>query len=110
MKPSEILRKIQDDHKNSVVLFPKNGICANYKGYDPQGFSLSGVMADYFIRYKDWPSYSGCPIFPVPGRKGSKPSEVYNRYVNKWDERHAYNRRRLELLAWLIEQFEKRGG
>lgn len=110
MKPSEILRKIQDDHKNTIVLFPKYGICANYQGYGPQKSSLSYAMATYGIRYKDWPGYSGCPIFPVPGRKGTNPSEVYNRYVNKWDERHAYNRRRLELLAWLIEQFEKRGG
>ncbi|OZB41025.1 MAG: hypothetical protein B7X50_07960 [Alishewanella sp. 34-51-39] len=99
VKPSEILRKIQYDHKNSVVLFPKNGICANYEGYHPNCSRLSRG-----------PGYSGCPILPVPGRKGSQPSKVYDRYVNKWDERHAYNRRRLDLLAWLIEQFELRGG
>lgn len=110
MKPSQILRKIQYDHKNSVVHFPKNGICANYEGYHPNRTRLYNDMLFYGVCYKNWPGYSGCPIFPVPGRKGSQPSKVYDRYVNKWDERHAYNRRRLELLAWLIEQFEMRGG
>lgn len=111
MKPSECLKKLLDKKNLDTGM----GICTNFKS--TYGDSLSTVMKEHDISFKDWPLYSGDAAFPVP-HGSNLPNEVdftasyaYMSSImfNKWNKRTKYGRNRYKLLVWLIEQFELKG-
>ena len=105
MKPSEILKGIKAGRRNK-----KLGICLNFRMYPDPTPPLTSAMAEVGIDFKDWPHYSGDPLYPIPSGNHIRPCIYYELVTrSKWDPKTNYGRLRLDLLDWLIQEFEKAG-
>lgn len=104
-----VLTTIKDNVAASK--FPVTGLCSTF--YNIHNESLSHCMSLYGFSYEDWPHYSGYKKFPVPDPERKHHAErehdaeaIYwnspNRYIGE------YGMLRLDLLDWLIKQFESK--
>jgi hypothetical protein len=82
--------------------FPVHGLCGAFK--EIRGKYLPSCMNIYGIRFEDWPHFSGDRLFPIPD-----PTGEYNEleaFYAKAKYTGDYGILRLDLLDWLIKQFE----
>ena len=81
------------------------GICFNFE--QRTGQALYKVLTSVGIDWVNWPSFSGLNVYPVTNTQdGVTPDEEYWRCPDKYVG--AYGELRLQLLDWLIEQFENK--
>lgn len=106
-----VLKKIREQ-----VIYPKVGICGNFKHAVVACVKLESYELDQlrFTLHKlmeHWPKFSGCSVYPikVPKADIGKFRNYYSYAGSRnllWDKRTEYGRLRYELLDFLIEKFE----
>ena len=67
---------------------------------------IFAYMKKYNVSFSDWEYYSGQELYPVPDPEGVLTG--YEAYHNLPKYTGAYGIKRIELLHWLIEQFESK--
>lgn len=95
------------------------GICHSFiSAYQKTGSPISYLSMDMGRLQRTmtkWPKYSGNPTFPVPSGDpwykriiglSKSPAEVFGS-PDSWNPETRYGKLRLELLAWLIKEFEE---
>ena len=94
---NDLLVCIEKNEFNGSGFRSNKGICANILNRDSV-HQLQHIM-------NHWPNHSGYPAYPVKsGRKYRTPCGMYHFTGNKYIG--AYGKRRINLLKWLITEFE----
>lgn len=97
------LRVIQDTPVESLHSGICNELClAHFQSYDARRYILKF--------YETWPSYSGCPVYPVPCPDGGIPDFAYARAPGLPDNFRwigPYGDLRKSLLVHIITELEK---
>lgn len=84
------------------------GICQAVEEH-PEYQNIREVWFDKkYLCFREWDSFSGLNVYPVPGWNGLTPNSGFNRAQigDFWNPEHPYGASRLRLLDHCIEWFK----